>query len=58
MNRCEEIERSLPIHNQDLGFKIGMCSNVSVNCLITSGYKPKPENITDGELPMHYRRKP
>jgi len=58
MNRCHEIERSTSIHNQNLGFKIGMCSNVRINRLITSGYKAKPENIPDGEIPMHYRRKP
>lgn len=38
--------------------KIGMCSNVRINRLATSGYKAKPEHIPDGEIPMHYRRKP
>lgn len=56
MNRCDEIERSLTIHEKGLNIKIGACSNVKNNCSTESGYKVKDKIIPDNELPMHYVR--
>lgn len=38
--------------------KIGMCSSIIKTKFTRTGHRAKPEYISDGEIPMHYRRKP
>lgn len=57
MNRCYELERSAADHNKGLTIKIGICSNIpDKKHYAESGRKAKPENISDGNIPIHYVR--